>query len=315
MTRSSKFGWIAVALNCVVSCSWTIWGAVENFHEGWFSNTPLANLLWSLLYLSGGIVWTLLGVLAIKWPRIGSIGVMLTGVAFGIFILKILTHFTLLAFFSWLPFMGAFGLIGVLWWFGSPEPKKLAIVLSIALPLLAFVICAAEPVYRISQRFDDGYRGERVINGDGVQLVWAPEGPGWPDEGVGYSDAVNRCKMLTLDGETLAATPQNIWRLPAVDEVARSMTRKGQNAGGYWDSARNQAQFKIMPDKEAPLWNPYTGIIYWWTGSLDAKGKVYRMVFDGNVGPLARNFKMGSLGFRAVREVRSGDKQLPVFAR
>lgn len=315
MTRSAKFGWIAVALNCVVSGSWTIWGAIENFHEGWFSKTLFANLLLSLLYLSGAILWTLLGVVAIKWPRIGSIGVIFTGIAFGIFILKILTHFTLPAFLSWLPFMGAFGLIGVLWWFGSPEPKKWAIVLSIGLPLLVFVICAAEPVYRISQRFDDGYRGARVIKGNGVELVWAQEGPGWPDKGVGYLEAVKRCKMLTVDGETLAATPQNIWRLPTVDEVARSMTRKGQNSGGYWDPARNDTEFKIMPDKEAPLWNPYTGIIYWWTSSENAQGKICRMVFDGNVGPLAKNFKMDSLGFRAVRDVRPGDERLPVFAR
>lgn len=304
-----------MASNCVVSCSWTIWGTVENFHEGWFSKTLFENLLWTLLYLSGAILWTLLGVVAIKWPRVGAVGVMITGIAFGIFVLRILTHITLIAVLSWLPFMGAFGLIGVLWWFGSPQPKKLAILLSIGLPLLAFVICAAEPVYRISQRFDDGYRGARVIKGNGVELVWAPEGPGWPAKGGGYLDAVQRCKMLTLDGETLAATPQNIWRLPTVDEVARSMTRKGRNAGGYWDPARKVTEFKITPDKEAPLWNPYTGIIYWWTCSLDAKGNLYRMVFDGTAGPLARNFKMGSLGFRAVREVRPGDERLPLRSR
>ena len=70
-----------------------------------------------------------------------------------------------------------------------------------------------------------------------------------------------------------------------------------------------------MPDKEAPLWNPNSGVIYWWTGSLDAKGSVYRMVFDGNVGPLSKSFKMDSLGFRAVREVRPGDERVPVYTR
>ena len=294
MTRRAKFGWIAVALNCAVSCTWAVWGSVENFHEGWFSKTLLANLLWSLLYLSGAILWTVLGVVAIKWPRVGSVGVLFAGTAFGIFFLKILTHITLIAILSWLPFMGGFGLIGLLWWFGTPEPKGWAIFASVGLPLLAFAICAAEPVYRISHRFDDHYRGARVIKGNGVELVWAQEGPGWPDKGVGYADAEQRCRKLSLNGETLAATPQNIWRLPTVEEIARSMTRRGQNSGGYWDPSRNIARFKVMPDKEAPLWNPNSGVIYWWTGSLDAKGSVYRMVFDGNVGPLSKSFKMDS---------------------
>ncbi|HWG22371.1 MAG TPA: hypothetical protein VG225_17740 [Terracidiphilus sp.] len=315
MTGRQTLGWIAVALNCVVSCSWTIWGTVENFHEGWFGKTPGAKLLWSLAYLSAAILWTILGVIAIKWPRVGALAVFSLGISLSIFILATRTHYSLAVILSWLPFMGAFGLIAVFWWFGSPEPKKWAFLLSVGLPLLAFVICAAEPVYRIAHRFDDHFRGTRVVAGNSVKLVWAPEGPGWPDRGVRYADAEQQCRMLSFDGRYLASTPQNFWRLPTVDEVARSMTREGRNAGGYWDRTHKTAQFRVMPDKEAPLWNPETGIIYWWTGSKDANGGVYRMVFDGRVDPLSGKFSMGSLAFRAVREVRSGDDQLSAYAR
>jgi hypothetical protein len=37
-------GWSAVALNLLVSCFWAFWGAIENFHEGWYSPSLLANL-------------------------------------------------------------------------------------------------------------------------------------------------------------------------------------------------------------------------------------------------------------------------------
>jgi hypothetical protein len=72
----------------------------------------------------------------------------------------------------------------------------------------------------------------RQIRGDGVDLVWAPAGPGWDESGFSWSEARRRCDYLTADGKALSVTPQRVWRLPTVDEVIRTMLWRGQNAGG-----------------------------------------------------------------------------------
>jgi len=40
------------------------------------------------------------------------------------------------------------------------------------------------------------------------------------------------------------------------------------NAGGEWDEASHQATYRAWPDKESPLWNPHSQIIYWWTATI-----------------------------------------------
>src|SRR5262249_6509641 len=99
-----------------------------------------------------------------------------------------------------------------------------------------------------------------------MRLIWAPDGPGWPRRGVSWYEAVRRCQYLTEDGTTLADTPQNIWLLPTVEEAIRSMARHGKNCGGTWDVENAKAAYRIVPDKESPLWNVHSQIIYWWTG-------------------------------------------------
>ena len=88
----------------------------------------------------------------------------------------------------------------------------------------------------MSQRIDDGNLQARLVSGNGVKLIWAPDGPGWPRAGGNWYEAQQVCQQLDEDGLTPASAPQHIWRLPTVDEAVRSMARHGQNSGGVWDA-------------------------------------------------------------------------------
>jgi hypothetical protein len=99
----------------------------------------------------------------------------------------------------------------------------------------------------------------------------------------------------------LAAAPQHIWRLPTVDEAVRSMARRGRNSGGVWDAQSGTAAYQILPDKESPLWNPYSQVIYWWTATEIDQDRVYIIVYDGKVWPRPKQFGPAYLGFRCVK--------------
>jgi hypothetical protein len=106
---------------------------------------------------------------------------------------------------------------------------------------LTLIIFGIEPVLRVSQRFDDGNLQARLVHGNGVSLIWAPDGPGWPRTGADWYDTQQVCQYLGEDGLTLAPAPPHIWRLPTVDEAVRSMARHGQNSGGVWDVENGKA--------------------------------------------------------------------------
>lgn len=201
----------------------------------------------------------------------------------------------------------------MLYWYGRPEPLNRALWIASVLPLLVMFVFAIEPAVRIYNRLDDDNRDARLIEGNGVKLLWAHEGPGfniYPKEpewkkawlGPSWEEARQICRYLREDGKSLSNKPQNIWRLPTIDEVVRSMCRHGKNAGGIWDSLKSRATYKIKPDKESPLWNPYSPIIYWWTGTEKDEKTVYTIVYNGKVWIKSKHLKMGSRGFRAVKE-------------
>ena len=148
---------------------------------------------------------------------------------------------------------------------------------------------------------DDGYLGVREVGGNGVDLVWAPAGPGWPGSGTDWNEAGEVCQFLSADGLTLANSPQNFWRLPTVDEAVRSMTRQGENSGGVWDGEEEAAAYEITPDKESPLWNIHSQVIYWWTATEIDEEHAYIIVYDGKVWPRSKEFGPAYLGFRCVK--------------
>ena len=138
--------------------------------------------------------------------------------------------------------------------------------------------------------------------GNGVNLIWAPDGPGWPREGTNWYEAQQVCQHLSEDGLTLAPVPLNIWRLPTVDEAVRSMARHGQNSGGVWDAENAKATYKTAPDKESPLWNVHSQVIYWWTATAVDEDHAYIIVYDGKVWSRSKKFGPAYLGFRCVKQ-------------
>jgi hypothetical protein len=191
--------------------------------------------------------------------------------------------------------------IGALYWFARPQPRRMAVILAVGLPLLTLIIAGIEPVLRVSQRVNDGNIQARMVPGNGVNLVWAPDGPGWPREGADWHPAKLVCQHLSEDGLSLHPEPQNIWRLPTVDEAVRSMTRQGQNSGGVWDADIAEATYHTTPDKESPLWNIYSQVIYWWTATEVDEDYAYIIVYEGKVWPRNKQLSQAYLGFRCVK--------------
>jgi hypothetical protein len=194
-------------------------------------------------------------------------------------------------------------LVGLLFLVGRPKPKRAAYAVSVGIPLLIIIVFGAEPLFRVTTRFDDGDRGARIVEGNGVTLLWAPAGPGWTRNGlVSWNEAVTRVRHLTDDGTALADEPQNVWRLPTREEAVRSMTRGGRNAGGTWNPQTQRPTYVRRPDKESPLWDPYAPLIYLWTAEEMSTDEAWIMVYHGGVFAKPKAVGSPSFGFRAVRD-------------
>ena len=289
-------GWIAVGLSTIVTCFWAFWGIVENFHEGWYFEFWMSNVgLMFAQYLSPMLVFMGVTLISIFWPRLGGV----LHVVFALFAAWFFQAFTNpIMFILIAPLVG----LGALYWYGRPQPRKLAVSLILGLPLLTLIIAGISPVVRVSQRIDDGDLQARLVQGNGVKLTWAPDGPGWPRTGLDWHDAQQVCQHLSEDGLTIAPNPQHIWRLPTVDEAVRSMARHGQNSGGVWDAEIAQAAYKFTPDKESPLWNTHSQVIYWWTATEVDEERAYIIVYDGKVWPRSKQIGPAYLGFRCVKQ-------------
>jgi hypothetical protein len=295
LEKSKIIGWIAVAISTAITSFWAFWGVIENFHEGWFYESWLSNIgLMFAQYLSPMLIFMGVALISIFWPRIGgSLHVAISLLAIGFF-----NAFSNAAtFLIIIPLIG----LGAMYWFGRPFPRKIASLVVIGIPLLTLVVSGIEPVLRVSQRFDDGIRSERSVQGNGVNLIWAPEGPGWPQEGMNWDEAQRACQHLSEDGLNTESIPQGIWRLPVVDEAVRSMTRHGQNSGGLWNDTTASAAYRLTPDKESPLWDIHSQVIYWWTATEVDADHAYIIVYDGKVWSRLKQFGPAYLGFRCVK--------------
>lgn len=196
-----------------------------------------------------------------------------------------------------LPLIG----VGSLYWVGRIKPCNLEISLVVGFPMLTLITSGIGPAIRVSQRIDDGNLQARYVHGNGVGLAWAPIGPGWLREGANWHEAQKMCQYLNEDGTLLASAPQHIWRLPTVVEAVRSMTHHGHNSGGEWDAETAIAIYETTPDKESPLWNEHSQVIYWWTSSEIDTEQAYIIVYDGKVMPRSKQFSPAYLGFRWVK--------------
>jgi len=299
-------GWIATGICIAVGVLWAIWGTIEAFHEGWWHPTLASRIEYALRYLTPMAAVLLFTLFAIRLPRLGAVLFFAGGAWFSWWIFsKSWPSISLAHFLSWLPVTLLVVAVGLVWWFGRPEPRRLAYLLALAIPLLLVIVLAIEPLWRVTHRLDDGYRGARLVQGNGVTLVWAPAGPGWVTDAqhaVDWHEAARICAHLRADGLTLSHQPQHIWRLPTVTEAVASMTRHGVNCGGVWDTERGKATYQTKPDKESPLWATDAETIYWWTATEDGADRAWRITYDGVAWSKSKDLGMGSQGFRAVRE-------------
>jgi hypothetical protein len=288
-------GWIAVGVSTIITCFWAFWGIIENFHEGWYYQSWLENLgLMFLQYLSPMLLFMGVTLIAIYWPRFGGILHVLLAL-FAAWFFQAASNPVMLILIA--PLIG----LGALYWYGRPQPRRLAVLLIVGLPLLTLIISGIGPVLRVSQRFDDGNFQARQVDGNGVMLTWAPDGPGWPRAGSDWYTAQENCLHLSADGRDIATSPQEVWHLPTVDEAVRSMARHGENSAGVWDAENAQAVYKTTPDKESPLWNIHSQVIYWWTESEVDDDYAFIIVYDGKVWSRAKSTTTAYLGFRCVK--------------
>jgi hypothetical protein len=297
--RRTYAGWVAVGLSVLIAGFWAYWGSIETFHEGWYFHSFWKNVgLMFAQYLSPMMIFVLLSLASIRLPRIGAILHIALGFAIPLFVVR--THAALL--FIAAPLI----VLGLLYWWGRPRPLRLAYGCVALVPFAVALLCGAPVAFKAANRVDDGNRDARVVEGNGISLEWAPRGPGWPDDTRGYTwgEADSICASLTDDGKAVASTRQNIWRLPSVEEAVRSMARHGKNAGGSWDSVSRKAEYTFEPDKESPLWDSWSPVIYWWTSTSIDEESAYKVVYDGQAWPTRKKTRAAHLAFRAVRDVR-----------
>lgn len=316
MDRRNTLGWTAVGISTAISSLWAFWGIFESFHEGWYFDSLIRNLVLTARYLTLMLVFLGLSVVALRWPRAGGGLYQLFAIGFCVWVLMTRSVLDARVVLGWMPAILPPLLVGGLFWLGRPQPLRLAYGICTLVPLAVAFGFTVEPATRIASRVDDGDRGLRLVEGNGVTLVWAPEGPGWPRpdpdgeawrtrwRGPTWQEARSVARRLTADGESVTTDPQDIWRLPTIDEVVRSMARHGVNCGGAWDPATGLVSYRTRPDKEPPLWNPYSVVIYWWTSSEASEGRAYAIDFKGNVYARDKRSTLGSQGFRAVRDAQ-----------
>ena len=342
---------------------WTFWGVGEMYVEGWGLPFPEP-----MRYLILGAVCLALTLIALTWPRVGGWLVIVIGGAFTAWWWRLAAGrgwLNLRWILSTFPASGLLILTGVLFLLegryrrqrrvegASPEPaegwmppkswlrRNLLYVLAIGFPLLVLVAVSVYFAPLLLTRVDDGDRGARLIEGNGVTLVWAPKGPGWnwrqPWGGypswdmialygvlpVGFGDkpgyedrhatmkdmeTTGLCRYLSEDSTTLMTGPQDIWHMPTSDEIVRSLVRGGENAGCTWDGESRNADCRRQPNKDTPLWAPDEEPIYYWSADEYDEESAWYVPFTGGgryggvIGYQPKGWGNPRHGYRCVRE-------------
>ncbi|NLF13288.1 MAG: hypothetical protein GX597_16010 [Anaerolineaceae bacterium] len=346
-------GWIGKILLIVITSFWCMWSVGEMYHEGWWGPFYIR-----LIYLIPGTAFLILTLVGIKWPQVGGWLIIVLGGLFTLSFLDIsvidgkLTMGRDLAGFlvsGPLVFLGVLLLVEARnqkrriaqgwvphskWW-----RRNIWYLLAVGPPLLILIGWSIQSLPIVLTRVDDRDLEARLIEGNGVTLVWAPEGPGWnwrqdyggfpswnmialyglPPVGMGdkpghdprmgvYASAeemesYNVCLYLSENGLTLAPTPQNIWRMPTVDDYARSFARHGENAGCIWrGKGHDRMECEILPDKETPLWAPDLDPIYYWAAEEYDDREAYFVSYNGWVNTAYKTGGNPRHSYRCVRD-------------
>ncbi len=335
-------GWFASLLMIVLTTFWTYWSFGEMYHEGWWGSwtnrviylapaalTLLPTLLAFHLPIAGGVFLVGVGVFAFFMfggdvRFIGLLIALLGAIFISDGLLKRKFNRKEANQPCW--------------------HRQWRTLLALLLPAVAAVSVSAYMLPVVLTRQDDGFRGERTISGNGVTLVWASEGPGWNwqqswggypswqalalyglppvglDDKPGYQPAwdaessefanaedmqeYNLCRYLSEDGLTLMDEPQDIWRMPTTDELVRSLSRHGENAGCTWKGEiAQQTQCEILPDKESPLWASDLPVIYYWSSDSHTYREGYFVAYNGMVNATYKAGGNPRHGYRCVKEL------------
>lgn len=285
--------WITLIITLSIISFWSYWGINESFHEGWYHTSLLQNLLLTFVqYLLIPIVIIAISLIAINYKRVGS----------GLFV--VLGIFAMFFFNSnagriliFIPLV----LFAIGFYFGKFKNKKIISLLLILIPLLIILIFGVPQLIRVENRFNDNNFGIRTIIGNSINLTWAPQGIGFPLEGTSWQTAKDNCIYLNEEGTKLEDSKINIWRLPSRDEIVRSMTKKNNNVGGSIDS-QGEAEYKERPDKETPLWNPHSQVIYYWTNEQKNEKQAYLVAYNGYILDRSKTSGANYHGYRCVKE-------------
>ena len=119
--------------------------------------------------------------------------------------------------------------------------------------------------------------------------------------GKNWYEAQQVCQYLGEDGLTPRPYPSTFgdcrrWMKPCVLWLATARTVVG------YGMRNAKATYKTTPDKESPLWNIHSQVIYWWTATEVDEEHAYIIVYDGKVWPRTKHFGPAYLGFRCVKQ-------------
>ena len=293
-------GWIGVSITLLFSSIWAYWGAFENFHEGWYSVSLIENLLMFFFqYMLFSLLFIFLAVISLRWKKIGLILHLFLG-SFCIYFFSG-ASFEVLGLLIIIPF----AMLGIIYYIGEPSPKRWAYRLIIIIPFVITLAISLPLGIKVSQRVNDHDLSMRILEGNNITLAWAPRGPGWPDKGVSWEDAQDICTHLSEDGMSISENKQDIWRLPSVDEAVRSMMIHGESSLGTWDPETQESHYEKTPDKESPLWDVNSQVIYYWSSdtSREDPSQAYIIVYDGGVYDKRKSNRQNYQSFRAVKDL------------
>ncbi len=343
-------GFIALVILTLASALWTFWGTAEMYFEGWGNPFPAP-----LMYLIPAAVFLILTILVLTWSRLGGWLIVILSSVFTIWWWRLAIGRGALSFrwiLSTFPLSGILILVGVLFilegrrlgrhrlegWEVQPRwwQRNLRYLIGIGTPLLVLIGVTIYYLPILMGRVDDGDRGARFIEGNGVNLIWAPAGPGWnwkqPWGGYPSWDSLARygihpvgidkderlpeglhmspedmastgiCAYLDEDGVVLLDTPHDIWRMPKVDEIVGSLMLHNKNAGCVWIGEIGLLACERQPDKETPLWAPDQAPIYYWAVDEFDDDSAYFVGYNGSVNTQNKGWGNPRHGYRCVRE-------------
>lgn len=292
--------WAAVILTALLAAAWGWWGITENFHEGWYHERLVENLTLMVgQYLAPMLVVIALGLVSIRWHSV-ALGAHLAVAIAALWFFHAAKSPVVILFVA-VPLL-------LLGWGYRRSPSRGRVIgaaLVVVIPLSCTLASGVGPALRVAQRYDDGQPGVTRLTSSSVDLLWAPPGPGWPATAISWGEATERAAHLSADGSTLLSTRLGIWRLPTAAEIVASQVRHGRLAGGRWDPVRGTADYAVTPDKESPLWDPHSPIIYWWTSDVVDDSTALIAVYNGQVRARPKTSRPGTLAFRAVRATGS----------